>query len=174
MKTRTIIILSMILLMAAATFAAAQPGSRGEGRRGAAGDAPFAGRLCDKLNLSEEQQATIDGIREQSREQSLETRKQIKRLQNDLEGLMLEDAPDTGDVAALVRRIGELRTDQQVRRMETRLAVRSQLTDEQRDKMIAMGGKRHGRGGPGQAPGMRGQRGGGQGRSNRCKAPRGR
>ncbi len=170
MKARTTIILSLILLMAAATFAVAQPGSRGGGHCGPGGPDSH-GRFCDMLDLTEDQQTTIDAIREQSREAGLETHKQIMRLRNEVDGLMLQDDPDSGDIEKLVRSIGALKTDQHVRRMQTRLAVRAELTDQQRDKMIAMQGKRHGRAGRGHAPAMHDGFGHGKGRRG---GPRGR
>ncbi len=161
MKTRNLTILGLALLMAFASIADAQPGSRGF-RGPGRGDCPnpMQGRLCDMLDLTEDQQVVIDEIQTQSRAKGLETRKQMVRLQNELQGLMLQDAPDASDVTKLVNSIGDLRTDQRVRRMETRLAVRALLTDEQRDQMITMqGAKGQGRGGRHGAPGMRAQRG---------------
>ena len=151
MTTRNITILSLALLMVTASLAFAQPGAHGFGGPGrGGGEGPLPGRLCEMLDLTEAQQETIDKIHEQGREAGLETRKQIVRLQNELKGLMLQDDPDAGDAEKLVRRIGELRTEQQVRRLQTRLEVRAQLTDEQRDRLIAhQGSRKPGRGGRG-------------------------
>jgi len=166
MKTRTLSLLTLALLMGAASIAAAQPGAgRFAGRGFQDGSGPMDGWFCERLDLSEAQQSAIDGIRETSREAGLATRTQIVRLQNELEGLMLSDDPDAGDVEKLVRRIGELRTDQRVRRMQTRLEIRAQLTDEQRDELIALrGGRGRGFGGRGNGPGLRAPRGRGLGR----------
>jgi len=165
MKTRTVSLMALALLLAAASLAAAQPGAgRFAGRGLLDGSGPMDGRFCWRLDLSEAQQSVIDEIRETSREAGLATRKQIVLLQNELEGLMLSDDPDAGDVETLVRRIGELRTDQRVRRMQTRLEIRAQLTDEQRDELISLRGGR-GRGfGRGYGPGMRAPRDRGLGR----------
>ena len=172
MKNRTLTLTMLCILLAAAT-AFAQPGPG----RGAACDGPAAGpvphleRMAERLGLSEAQTEAIRAIQDKSREQGSETRKQILRLRNELEGLMLQDAPDAGAAAKLIRRIGELRTEQQVRRMETRLAVRAQLTEEQRERMPMMGhqgrsghGGRGGRGDCGDRGGCGGcdQRGGGE------------
>jgi len=165
MKTRTVSLMALALLLAAASLAAAQPGAgRFAGRGLLDGSGPMDGRFCWRLDLSEAQQSVIDEIRETSREAGLATRKQIVLLQNELEGLMLSDDPDAGDVETLVLRIGELRTDQRVRRMQTRLEIRAQLTDEQRDELISLRGGR-GRGfGRGYGPGMRAPRDRGLGR----------
>lgn len=170
MKTTRLALFILVLLAATAPLALAQSGS------GPRGDGPcaFTGRLCNQLDLSEEQQVAIDGIREKSRAEGLATRKEILRLRNELDGLMLQDEPDAGAVEKLVRRIGDLKSDQQVRRMKTRLAVRAQLTDEQRDKMIAMqGAHRRGHGGRGRGAGRDGSRHG-EGRFECGNGPRGR
>jgi Spy/CpxP family protein refolding chaperone len=171
MKTRTLTLL-ILALTTAASLACARPGGRDAGAPGP-GDGP--GRfpaLCERLGLSEDQQAAIDKIREESREAGTDTRKQIVRLRNDLEGLMLEDEPDAGEVEKLVRRIGELRTEQQVRRLQTRLAIRAQLTDEQRDRLIALRGARgHGHGDRGFDRGCRGPARDGRGPGRRSGGP---
>jgi len=168
----------MALLLATASLAFAQPGARGAADRCLAdGPGPLPGRLCDRLDLTGAQQEAIDGIREKGREAGLETRKQIIRLQNELEGLMLQDEPDSDGAEKLVRRIGELRTEQQVRRLQTRLEVRAQLTDEQRDRLIAMrGAGGRGRGGRGHGPGLGAPHGPGSGHPGDCdgSGPRGR
>ena len=180
MKTTRTTLLLLALLALAAPLALAQPGPGPRGDCPPPGDGPgfFGDRVCAMLDLSEEQQAAIDEIRAESRAQGLQTRKEILRLRNELDGLMLQDDPDAGSVEKLVRRIGDLRADQQVRRMKTRLAVRAQLTDEQRDKMITMKGhRRGGRGGydgPGRGGGRRAPRGDRECRYDRWDGPRGR
>ncbi len=168
MKTKTILALTLILLAATALPALAQCGHAPRD-----GEAPRFERMTRMLDLSEAQQAAIKKIREESRDEGLQTRKQIMRLRHELQGLMLEDDPDAGEAGKLIKRIGELKSEQQVRRMETRLAVRAELTDEQRDKMMAMQGKKkRGRGGPGRRSGCDGHgRHGGEGA---CGGPRGR
>jgi len=162
MKTRNIILLAAALTLAAASLAVAKPGARAAcAQAPACGPGQMKERIFEKLDLSEAQQEAIDKIRTESRESGVETRKRIMRLQNELEGLMLQDEPDAGEVEKLVREIGELKTEQRVRRALTRLEVREQLTDEQRDKMLACKGDRGprlGRRGQGRAP--KGQRGG--------------
>jgi Spy/CpxP family protein refolding chaperone len=91
---------------------------------------------------------------------------------------MLKDRPDAGAVKTLAGKIGELRTAMQQNRLETRLAVREQLTPEQRDKMLLQGerlgrGGRGGRGGcDGDCDGHGPRRGREPGRGGRADAPR--
>lgn len=164
MKTRNFTFLVLALMLATTSLAFAQRGGRGDCPQGREdGSGPHKARILERLDLSETQQAAIDKIHTESRETGLETRKRIMRLQNELEGLMLQDEPDTGEVVKLVSRIGELKTEQQVRRAQTRLEIREQLTEEQRDRMMTLRGDRgprSGRHGQGHGPGSRGPRGG--------------
>ncbi|MBA4377880.1 MAG: hypothetical protein C0395_04390 [Gemmatimonas sp.] len=147
MRTRIPIIAVLILIVAAAAWAGPgnAPCARGDG------DGPD--RMFARLDLSETQTAAIAKIREESRERGRETRKEILRLRHELQGIMMQDQPDAAAAARLIERMGELRTEQQVRRMQTRLAVREQLTPEQRDRMPLPGDGPRGRGGRGGRPG---------------------
>lgn len=151
MKIRNLIPVILCILLAAGA-ALAQPGDcRGDrGNRGPGDRGDRLERMTERLDLSADQVEAIRAIQDKSREKGLETRKEILRLENELEGVLLQDDPDSNKAAELVRRIGALRTEQQVRRMETRLAVRGQLTEEQQDKMMVQGprqGRGQGRGG---------------------------
>lgn len=112
--------------------------------------------LAQRLDLSEEQQTAIAELQTAARKQRLELRKQIVRLRHELQGEMLKDKPDERAVVQLTERIGKLKTDLRVVRVKTRLAVRAQLTAEQRDQMISEGGcERFGGDSWGQRPGPR-------------------
>ncbi|MBK7701423.1 MAG: Spy/CpxP family protein refolding chaperone [bacterium] len=155
MKTRLPIIAALILVMAAAAWA--QPGRAPRGSCDQAGP----DRMLARLDLTETQTAAIAKIRDEARERGRETRKEILRLRHELQGIMMQDTPDAAAAERLVEKMGELRTEQQVRRMQTRLAVRDQLTPEQRDRMPLPGegprgrGPRADRSGPDDGCGMR-------------------
>ena len=133
------------------------------------GDGPGIERLAARLDLSPEQVQAITALQEQGRTLNQSLRKDMLRLRNDLKGEMLKDAPDAKAAKGLVAKIGDLRTKMQQNRLDTRLAVRQQLTPEQRDKMLLMGegrggrGDREGRGGRGGHGRHGGHRGGGDG-----------
>ncbi len=123
------------------------------------GDGPGITRLAARLELSDEQVTAITALQEKGQAQNQVLRKDLLRLRNELEGELLKDAPDAKAAKGLVAKIGELRTTMQQNRLDTRLAVRQQLTPEQRDKMLLMGegrGSREGRGGQGRHGGHRG------------------
>lgn len=150
--------MTLIALMALAAAAAlAQPPEPalqgdpdGYGPGFGAEKGPGPGFLAEKLDLSEEQIAQIDKIREEGRKKGLERHKQVLRLRNELEGEMLADQPSRKKVLELNQKLGDLHTQMQADRLTERLAIRELLTPEQRDRMLLMKerGKR----------GMRGER----------------
>jgi len=65
--------------------------------------------------------------------------KDLKRLENQLEGEYLKDEPSEKAVLDLVEKMGVLRTKIATNRVQSRFAVRELLTPAQRDKMVGMG-----------------------------------
>lgn len=164
--TRGVIVTLVALTMAmAAVPALAQRGpafGAGRGQALAAGDGdfgPFGDRLARRLDLSDAQREAIAKIHENGRARDLPLRKQLRQLRHELKGEMMKDAPSESAVQSLVERIGDVRTNLQKARLADRLAVRSQLTEEQRDRLLAMGDD-----GPGRRGGRHGLRPGGRGR----------
>lgn len=165
------------------------------------GGGRFGDRMARRLDLSDAQREAIAKIHQDGRERDLPLRKQLRLLRHELQGEMMKDSPSEKAVLALAGKMGEVRTKLQSGRLADRLAVRAQLTDEQRDRMLAMGGPggrgfggrgfggpgfdgprggRHGggrgmRGGPGcdgDGPDGDGPRGDGPGRGPRGQGPR--
>ncbi len=174
-RTRTLIVITMVAALAATALA--QPGRapRAGGRAGGPGQCemgpgPRLERMAEVLDLTEAQQTAIADLHEKTRAEATELRKELARLRNQKHGEMLKDDPSEKTLVSLTEKMGEVRTRLQVQRLETRLAVREQLTAEQRDQMLLMGprhGKRGGRhgglgcdGGPCDGSGREGRRGG--------------
>jgi len=145
------------------------PGEAGRGRggpgffeRGGRERAPFAG-----LDLTDAQREKLKAIREAGRAEGTALRKQMLRLQNDMRGEMLADAPDRRKIVALAERIGAVQTKVGVHRAEQRLAMLEVLTPEQRDRWLTRPhrgqGEGFGRGGRGGGRGGHGPRGFGGG-----------
>jgi Spy/CpxP family protein refolding chaperone len=107
----------------------------GFGRGGRFGD-----RLGRRLGLDDGQREAIAKIHSAGRERDLPLRKQLRRLRHELKGEMMKDAPSAKAVQDLAARIGEVRTKLQGGRLGDRLEVRAQLTEQQRDRLLAMGG----------------------------------
>ena len=110
-------------------------------------------RMAARLDLTGDQRVKIEALHEQAREEGLALRKKMMRLRHELEGELLQDAPSEKTVLSLNAKIGDLQTALKANRLRTRLAVREELTPEQRDKMLVMGQHRkhgrHGRSGAG-------------------------
>lgn len=157
---RNMIVMAVAILVAGAAVVNAQPGA-GRGARGEAGWT----RLAERLDLTEEQKQAIGAIHAEARTRQLETRKQVVQLEAQLRTVMLADAPDEAAAVKLVEQIGDLRAQLQANRIKTRLAVRKQLTPEQRTQAILM----EGRGGRGPRDWTAaGERGGRRGRGQRA------
>jgi Spy/CpxP family protein refolding chaperone len=169
---------TLILCLAVASLAAAQGPGHGKGRFGQRGPGYGEGpearleMMAKRLDLSEEQIASIKAIQEKNRDKMIEMRKDLMRLRNEMQGEMLKDEPSERTVLDLNKKIGDLKTEMKAMRLKTRLAVRDELTEEQQDKMLMMKGMQ-GRGmqGPGAGHGCRpGGRCGGHGAGHgRCQ-----
>ncbi len=181
---RLTVLVAALALVSAAALAQGPGAGRGEGPGFGPGHGHGQGwmmdrdeggmppMMADRLGLSEDQQTAIAKIHDQMRQDNLELRKQLLRLRNELQGELLQDDPDQGKVVSLTEQIGKLRTEMQTNRIKTRLAVRKQLTPEQRDMMLMMGPAHGMDKGPGRRGGARGRCGargfGDQGRRPGC------
>lgn len=169
----------LTIILTSAGLATAQGPRHGKGmnqggQRGFHGDNNFGSghrveMMAKRLELSEEQLTTITKIHEDSRKDGLEKRKELMRLRNELRGEMLKDDPSEKDVLAINSKMGSLKTEMKALRLKTRLAVREELTAEQRDQMLMMGGQ-GGMGGHGGKGGRMGH--GGRGGFGGCDGPR--
>jgi len=170
MTKRTTIAIALVAVLAAGT-ALAQAKKQDEDRPGrGSADGPRFERLAERLDLTDEQKTALEAIRKETREKNLALDKEIRRLRNELEGELLKDDPSLDKVLQINGKLGELKTEQQGNRLASRLAVRKQLTPEQRDKMLAWGDHRGPRGdGFGRGPGEGRGHGPGRGRGQcRC------
>ncbi len=73
-------------------------------------------------------------IRAETMDANLELRKVNQRLRNQLEGELLKDNPSEKTVLDLAGQIDEARAKIHANQLKMRLAIREQLTPEQRDK----------------------------------------
>ena len=148
---RKMLMIALIAVLAVSAGAAMAQGSgKGMGKARCGGDFESRGemrlaRLAERLDLTDEQVTTITGIHEKGREENLQIRKDMMRLRNELKGEMLKDEPSQKKVLELNGQLGDLRTQKQANRLKNRLAVREQLTPEQRDSMLLMGERGEGR-----------------------------
>ncbi|MHB8080342.1 MAG: Spy/CpxP family protein refolding chaperone [Candidatus Krumholzibacteriia bacterium] len=156
---------ALCLVLGLAAAAAARPGGGpGGGRGDGAGPGERIGRGWERLELTTEQREQLGKLREAGRAEGLALRKDLLRLRHELRGEMLKDTPDVKAVDELAARIGEAQGKLEAHRLHQRLAMRSLLTPEQRDRLLTLGAMRGPRGDDDGAPAGRGGRHGRAGR----------
>jgi Spy/CpxP family protein refolding chaperone len=119
-------------------------------RDGTGDPTPRLERMAACLDLSDQQIDEIQKLWTGRMSDRATLRTEMMRIQNELRGEMLKDAPDLNAVKKLAAKRGEIQTKMQVSRFETQLAMREILTPQQRDRWMAM------RGSGMRASGMRG------------------
>jgi len=140
MKTLRILTLTALLVGLAAAAASARPGPRGDAPRGDGfGPGRDGGPRWERLlDLTDEQKASLEALRESHRSEAVAQRKELAKLRHEIEGLMMEDEPDAGRLEKLIRKAGDLKTEMRVQGVKHRLEMRELLTAEQRDRLLLM------------------------------------
>ncbi|HTO54103.1 MAG TPA: Spy/CpxP family protein refolding chaperone [Myxococcota bacterium] len=129
------------------------PGPGGPGGPGM--EARFEKKL-DQLGLNDAQSQKVHAILDSAKPQRDAMRTQIRQAFQDMHALLDQDTPDQNAVLAQADKIGQLTTQAHKNMLTTLLAVRAELTPDQRSKlkesMRDHGGRRFHRwhkGGPG-------------------------
>lgn len=143
-----------MVMFATAVFAQPQPPPRGRGNappapQGPQGPGPDRGA---PPQLDEKQREALRALREKQPNEG-QTAEQMRKLQGQLQELLLADTPDTAKIEALKKEIVTAQTNALSARINQQLQFAKILTPEQRRAM------RERRGGPGAAGrfGMRGR-----------------
>ena len=180
MKTRNTMMVVAVTVLLVAGVALAQ-GGQGKGARmngNCDGDGPHGPRggkgnrierLAERLDLTDEQKTAIEGIHEETQAANQALAKETRLLKHELEGELLKDEPSEKTVLELNEKLGELRTQRKANGLKAKLAVRDELTPEQRDKMLAVGDRFGRKGGQGRGRGQ----GAGRGCGGDCDRGRG-
>lgn len=176
MKTRNTMMIAAVTVLLVAGVALAQ-GGQGKGARGNGncdGEGPHGPRgdrgsrierLAERLDLTDEQKTAIEGIHEETRTANAALAKETRLVKHELEGELLKDEPSEKTVLELNEKLGELRIQRKANGLKAKLAVREELTPEQRDKMLAMGDRFGKKGGQGRGRGQ----GSGRGCGDDCR-----
>jgi len=144
------------LLVSSAAYAQGGPGRRGRGGHGM-GHGP---RVMQQLDLSEDQQAQIQQLRREAREESSAAREDLQQLRGELQQLWQADQPDASAILAKQGQMDALRSVVRARRTELRMDIQGILTAEQRARMAEVRAERRAGGG---GEGRMGRRGRGRG-----------
>ncbi len=152
-KRALVVVPILLIVLAGAGMVTAQGMGHGNGMGGGGhggfgdGESEFGPghrleMMAKRMELSDDQQASIKKIFEDGSKDGLEKRKELMRLRNEMQGEMLKDSPSEKSVLGINDKMGALKTEMKALHLKTRLAVRQELTPEQRDQMLAMGGHR--------------------------------
>ena len=87
------------------------------------------------LDLSKEQTTTLESLRSELHEAVEEIRTSLEDGEEDLRNLLSSKEVDEVQVSALVKEIGQLRTDMKQRALEYEIQEREILTEEQWEKI---------------------------------------
>lgn len=131
-----------------ASLAAAHEGG-GPGGPWRHGGPGFEQKL-DQLGLSAEQKTKVHGILESAKKDREANFTKMREASENLRSLLEQDSPDRAAVDRQVEEVGQMRTQAQKEMLHTLLAVRAELTPDQRAKLKEMraehgGGWHHGR-----------------------------
>jgi Spy/CpxP family protein refolding chaperone len=99
-------------------------------------------RMSRKLNLSDEQTAQVQNIVEESRQQFSDLRAKMQQNRENLRELVREIPFEKAKVRPFADAQGALKADMIVMRAQQRSEINAILTDEQREQMQNMRGKR--------------------------------
>ena len=133
---RNLILTAMVPMLLLALSASSDDAGRRSSRMNDGGISPAQGKMAERLDLTDDQVKQFEQIQEGNVEKRGTFRKELRRLRHELEGVMMDDNPDVGQVRQLAEKIGAVHTSMQINMLETRLALRNVLTDEQRDKFV--------------------------------------
>jgi len=123
-------------------------------------------RMALRLDLSDDQKVAIKELHDANRAENVSLRKDMMKLRNEMQAEMMQDDPSEKTVLGISAKMNAVKGELQANRLKTRLAVRKELTSEQRDQMLLMGGPGKGNGkGHGSKGGFKGKGGPGCGQS---------
>lgn len=149
-------------LTLAALAALAAPWGRGQGLGSRAGAA---------LDLTEDQKARIEALRETCFQENSPLRSQLFDKKQELQALWNEAAPNAEKIRAKQKEIAQLRDQMQERSVQCRLDQRAVLTPDQQQKLASLGRDRGCGGGRNRDCGGPGCDGSGGGLGRDCGRP---
>jgi Spy/CpxP family protein refolding chaperone len=154
MKNLTMTLVAVLVATALSTYAFAYGPGWGRGHGGADSYGPDTSFLS-QLNLTPEQTAKINALREANLRDTKPLRDKMYSKRGDLRLLWLQTNPDQNKVASVQKEIRALRDQMQDKITASRLEVLKVLTPEQQEKVKSFRGRGFGPG-MGGGPGMKG------------------
>lgn len=136
---RTLLAAAALLLggVLVAAVGHARPRFHGPGPGGPGG---FVERHADQLGLDAAQQEAITAIVAESHEGGTALHQEMRALRGELHELLMQDPPDVEAVMAQADAIGAVDVALHKHRLSTMIAIRNQLTPEQRESLQELRG----------------------------------
>ena len=153
---RTHLVIAVVSLMVFAFTSNAEAGPK-RGHRGHRGKGEMSARLCEKLDLSAEQQAKVKNLREETKSETKVLHQKLRELGKEIHWLWSSENPNEDAVMAKIEEMSVVKLDLEKIRAELRLDINALLTPEQKAKAVELREQRKERRGE-----MKGKRGRGQ------------
>jgi Spy/CpxP family protein refolding chaperone len=138
----TIIACGLLLGLAFPAASLAQPPGAGDGphhrwgHRGGPEPDRFIARHAEELGLSSEALEAIDKIVDESHARAKTLHEELRTQFDTMHQLLTQEMPDEAAVMAQADVIGALKVEEQKNRLRALIAIRNQLTPEQRQELI--------------------------------------
>lgn len=135
------VLIGSMLALSVNVFAQPNSHHRGEGRGGGMFKHKMHGagggieRFAEELGLSDEQLKKLKTIKFDAKKKAVVKRSEVKLAHIELREFMQADNPDKGAIKKQVEKIGRLKTDMMLAKVDKKFAVKNILTDEQQAKM---------------------------------------
>ena len=123
LNSKSLILLLVLIFLAGMVLAAPPPPRH-----------PMGDRLIKELKLTAEQQAKFKAGDEKLRQASEGSLKKIAELRDKIEKEMEKEEPDRQALHGYIKEIDQLRTDNQIKRMDLLLDLKKELTPEQKEQ----------------------------------------
>jgi Spy/CpxP family protein refolding chaperone len=95
-------------------------------------------RKLDELGLEPSQKEKVEAIFAASKKDREANRAKVREAYQELHSLLEQETPDTAAIDQQVEKIGDMKTEEHKSMLHTLLAVRAELTPEQRAKLKEM------------------------------------
>ena len=135
MKRLSIISLTTILFLSFTVWSAAQQNRQWDGKQ--SGE-----RFAQKLNLTEEQQATIEQLKIENQKEMIDLKAELERKKLDMKELKSKGNYTREEFLNLVQSINNSKNNIAVAKANHRMDIYEQLTTEQKQTFDKMGHKR--------------------------------
>jgi protein CpxP len=134
---RTHLVTAVVSLMVFA-FALNVEARSGRGHRGHKGKGEMSARLCEKLDLSAEQQAKVKNLREETKSETKVLHQKLRELGKEIHWLWNAENPNEDAIMAKIEEMSAVKLELEKISAELRLDINSLLTPEQKAKAVEL------------------------------------